>query len=116
MDSGLIANAAFGTNNDGHCSDRKATAGGTQKKPAPPCFRGAFIETALCPLSQGRLWLLLGRNRAWSARIRGMLGQVGVYFIAGDGYGVRIAAVVTNLAIGLGSGGLPWSLRNQNKD
>ena len=27
MDSGLMANAAFRTNNDGHCSDRKATLG-----------------------------------------------------------------------------------------
>jgi hypothetical protein len=44
-----------------------------------------------------------------------MLGQVGVYFIAGDRYGVPIGAVVTNLAV-VASGSQAWSLRNQNED
>jgi hypothetical protein len=41
-----------------------------------------------------------------------MLGQVGVYLIAGDRYGV---SVVTNLAV-VASGSQAWSVRNQNKD
>jgi len=66
-------------------------------------------------VTQRRLRLLVRNPLARSGVVARVLGHPLVHIFAGHRYGMWILAVVTNLAIG-GSGSLPWSLRNQNKD
>jgi hypothetical protein len=66
---------------------------------------------------QGWLRLLLVRNSlALSGVVARVLIHPLIHIFAVHHYGMRVLAVVTNLALGLGCGSLPWNLRNQNKD